>query len=62
MVPSPVITQLINIVNCDKKMCDTSLSIWLSVLFNNVCVSLCRLIYPGFEITQFFVHLILRII
>ena len=24
--------------------------------------SLCRLIYPGFEITQFFVHLILRII
>ena len=26
-----------------------------------VGVSLCRLIYPGFEISQFFVHLILRI-
>ena len=25
-------------------------------------ISPCRLIYPGFEITQFFVHLILRII
>ena len=25
-------------------------------------LSLCRLIYPGFEMTQFFVHLILRII
>ena len=25
-------------------------------------LSLCRLIYPGFEISQFFVHLILRII
>ena len=27
-----------------------------------IIISLCRLIYPGFEISQFFVHLILKII
>ena len=29
---------------------------------NHTCMSLCRLSYPGLEITQFLVHLILRII
>ena len=32
------------------------------LLFTDMMISLCRLIYPDFEISQFFVHLILRII
>ena len=32
------------------------------LLLKHCFLSLCKLIYPGFEITQFFVHLILRII